>query len=295
MSEPAGHLEIVSVSGLATVQDAGRPGFMDQGVPPGGALCTERLARANRAVGNAWGAAAIEAFGPLVVAARGGPLTLFAEASVTRIKADEEVRIDRPAGERIVFVAVAGGFDVPVRLGGRGTLLVAGLGGLDGRALRRGDRLPVGAADRLAKAELLPEPRHEGSIRVIAGPDPFSAVALEVLQRATFFVSTSSDRVGMRLDGPPIPRMGRDLGRSLPMVRGAIQVPASGAPIVLGPDHPTTGGYPVIATVIRADLGRIEGKPARAEVRFSVVTLEQAREASRATSGLYFGRPPGAG
>ncbi|AKU92754.1 biotin-dependent carboxyltransferase family protein [Vulgatibacter incomptus] len=289
MSEQAGHLEIVSVSGLATVQDAGRLGFMDQGVPPGGALCTERLARANRAVGNAPGAAVIEAFGPLVVTARGGPLTLFANGSVVRMKADEEVRLGKPPGERIIHVAVAGGFDVPVHLGGRGTLLVARLGGLDGRALRRGDRLPIGAADRLAKAEVLPEPPHEGSIRVIVGPDHFSAEALEVLQRATFLVSPSSDRVGMRLDGPPIPRTGGDEGRSLPMVRGAIQVPASGAPIVLGPDHPTTGGYPVIATVIRADLGRIEGRPARTEVRFSVVTLEQSREAYRATSRLYFG------
>jgi biotin-dependent carboxylase-like uncharacterized protein len=188
-----------------------------------------------------------------------------------------EVATVRAAGARVRYLAVRGGIDVPLVLGGRGTLLVAGIGGHEGRALRAGDVLRAGAPQASpGESPAPPDPvvgdgaRGERPIRVVPGPDldRFAAGALEVLLGSTFAISPRSDRTGVRLCGPAIERADDDAAVSAPMVLGAIQVPASGEPIVLGPDHPTTGGYPVIATVIRSDVGRLMDGPPGATVRF---------------------------
>jgi allophanate hydrolase subunit 2 len=105
----------------------------------------------------------------------------------------------------------------------------------------------------------------------VVGPDDarFSPEALHVLLGEPFSLSPSSDRTGSRLVGPPLPRLDADDLASAPMVAGAIEVPASGDPIVLGPDHPTTGGYPVLAVIVRADLGRFHARPVGATIRFT--------------------------
>jgi allophanate hydrolase subunit 2 len=107
-------------------------------------------------------------------------------------------------------------------------------------------------------------------VRVVPGPDldRFAAGALDVLLGSAYAVSPRSDRVGVRLAGPRLSRADDDAGVSAPMVRGAIQVPAGGEPIVLGPDHPTTGGYPVLATVVLADVGAVMARPVGAPLRF---------------------------
>jgi allophanate hydrolase subunit 2 len=117
-----------------------------------------------------------------------------------------------------------------------------------------------------------PAPERGTAIRVVKGPDlhRFDASALDLLLTSEFEVSTRSDRVGTRLVGPPLPRTDDDTGFSAPMVRGAIQVPLSGEAIVLGPDHPTTGGYPVLATVVRADFGALMARRAADRVRFAL-------------------------
>ena len=102
-----------------------------------------------------------------------------------------------------------------------------------------------------------------------------------MLVSGDFTVSPTSDRVGMRLRGPPLPQADTGSGLSGPMVRGAIQVPASGEPIVLGPDHPTLGGYPVLAVVIRADWGALASRRPGEAVRFVAVSVDEAREAWR--------------
>ena len=287
-------LEVTRMEGLATVQDAGRPGHMHAGVPHGGALVPELLACANTAAGNPPGAAALEVFGRITVRAADGDLTLATEDGAVRALArDAELDVPPSAVFRVRYLAIRGGVDVPLALGGRGTLLVARLGGHEGRALRRGDRLAVGGVvESGQKASVLDASWLHAPVRVVLGPDQgrFEAAAVDALLSGTFAVLPSSDRVGTRLDGPRLarpdgtsaasPRRGQRLdddGVSAPMAPGAIEVPASGPPIVLGPDHPTTGGYPVLAVVARADLGRFAARRVGERVRFVAVSVEESR------------------
>ncbi|HLK35851.1 MAG TPA: biotin-dependent carboxyltransferase family protein [Polyangiaceae bacterium] len=261
---------MVALAGVATVQDAGRPGLMHQGVPEGGALVVELLGAANAAARNALGEAALEVFGSLTVAARGAPCLVANDDGQACVLADGETWSVTCARARVRYLAVRGGVDAPRVLGGRGTLLVAGLGGHEGRPLRKGDRLRVGSSEE-REATAPPPPDVVAPIRVLPGPDTerFAPPAVETLLGTPFFVSERSDRVGVRLRGQALGRVGDDSGVSSPMVRGAIQVPVSGEPIVLGPDHPTIGGYPVIATVALAHLGALFARPVGGLVRFS--------------------------
>jgi biotin-dependent carboxylase-like uncharacterized protein len=226
------------------------------------------MARANSAAHNAPFEAAIEVQGAVTIAARTTVL-VATDDGVTRVLANGDVWTIACERSGVRYAAVRGGVDVPIVLGGRGTLLVASLGGHEGRPLRGGDLLRGGGAHEVRGA--VPVARSlDRAIRVVPGPDldRFAANAIHVLLGSAFLVSSRSNRVGVRLEGPPLPRADDDSATSAPMVRGAIQVPASGQPIVLGPDHPTTGGYPVIATVVRADLGALGARAAGAIVRF---------------------------
>ncbi|HZI11883.1 MAG TPA: allophanate hydrolase subunit 2 family protein [Myxococcus sp.] len=277
----AGWLDITSVAGPVTVQDGGRPGQMHHGVPPGGPLVPELLAVANRAVGNPWGAAALETFGRLELRARGRPVRVAVDGHAVTVAEGASLQVPAPESTSARYVAVEGGLAVPEVLGGRGTLLVARLGGHEGRALRSGDALPLGEGGGTPEAvELGDALAPEAPIRVTLGPDleRFEEATRASLLSAAFTVSPSSDRVGMRLRGAVLSHSDAGTGTSRPMVRGAIQVPPSGEPIVLGPDHPTTGGYPLIAVVIRADWGRLCARRPGAAVRFQEVSTDEARE-----------------
>jgi biotin-dependent carboxylase-like uncharacterized protein len=263
-------IEVVAVSGLATVQDAGRPGRMHEGIPPGGALVPEWLAAANAAVRNAPGEAGLEVFGTLTLRAQAAVLVAGNGAERRSLQPGDAWSI-ATSGARVRYVGVRGGIDAPHVLGGRGTLLAAGFGGHEGRPLRRGDTLPVGSAPPADP----PPPRPfdpEAAVRVMPGPDleRFAPEALDVLLSSPFEVAPQSDRVGVRLRGPALPRIDDDAALSTPMVRGAIQVPRAGEAIVLGPDHPTTGGYPVLATIVVADVGALLARPIGATIRFSL-------------------------
>ena len=272
-------IRVVTVIGLATVQDAGRPGRMHEGIPPGGALVPERLAIANAAAHNDPEEAGVEVFGTITFAAV-QPVFVAADGSGGRWLAAGEAWSVATAGARVRYVAVRGGVDVPVVLGGRGTLLAGGFGGHEGRPLRRGDTLRAGEAPAVGlRVVAAGEGSLGDAIRIVPGPDieRFAPEALGILLGSPFAIAPESDRVGVRLRGPTLPRAGHDSGLSAPMVRGAVQVPPAGEPIVLGPDHPTTGGYPVLATVTRADVGALLARPVGATVRFSL-----ARHASGA-------------
>ena len=263
-------IRVVSVTGFATVQDGGRPGRMHEGIPPGGALVLDLLASANAAARNPWGEPGLEVFGAITLAAV-EPVFVAADGDRGRwLRAGESWSV-ATAGARVRYVAVRGGLDVAPVLGGRGTLVAGGFGGHEGRPLRRGDALRVGGAAPHDGPG--PDPLDlSAAIRVVPGPDlqRFAPDALGALAACPFEVAAQSDRVGVRLHGVALHRTGDDAALSAPMVRGAIQVPFAGNPIVLGPDHPTTGGYPVLATVTLADIGALMARPLGATVRFSL-------------------------
>lgn len=256
-------LAVVRAVGLVTVQDTGRPGRMHEAIPPGGALVRELLAAANHRARNAGGAPAIEVLGQLVVRAE-TDLLVATDARVHALRAGDELTVES-GRRRVTYLAVRGGVDAPLVLGGRGALLCAGLGA----PLRAGHRIAAAHAAEVASPG--GEPLVDaGVITVIAGPDAdaFAPGALDVLASAPYRVSPTSDRVGTRLDGPMIPRRADRADVSRPMVLGAIEIPGDGKPIVLGPEHPTTGGYPILAVVAHADLGRLFAIRLGGEVRF---------------------------
>jgi allophanate hydrolase subunit 2 len=257
-------LFVVRTVGLVTVQDLGRPGHMHEGLAAGGALVPELLRAANRRVQNPDSAAAIEVVGVLTLRATANMRVATDVMPPRDLRSGEELTVlsDR---RRVVYLAVRGGVDAPVLIGSRSVQPSAGLG----EVLRAGARMATGDAAVVVRA--LDRFIEGDRIRVVPGPDldAFEAVALEVLTSATWSISVASDRVGTRLDGPSIPRTGRtEVTR--PMVRGAIEVPRDGQPIVLGPEHPTTGGYPVIGVIASVDAGQFFAVPAAGTVRFVV-------------------------
>jgi antagonist of KipI len=165
---------------------------------------------------------------------------------------------ERRAGAR-AYLAVDGGFAVPTVLGSRATHLVARMGGIEGRALRSGDVLPLGRRRSVRPRASPPGmdlPVGGARLRVLPGPDDawFDEAAIERLVTGRFVISAASNRMGFRLDGPPLAWQSSVEFISDAATMGHIQVPPSGDPILLMADRATAGGYPKIATVISADL-----------------------------------------
>ncbi|MDF2691811.1 MAG: Allophanate hydrolase 2 subunit 1, partial [Labilithrix sp.] len=255
------YLEVTRAAGMAVFVDGGRPGRMHEGIPPGGPLVRSHLARVNALLGNAPGACGVEVVGTLEVTARGGAVEVADDVGGALTLSEGDRLVVATAGRaRVRYLAIAGGIEAPVILGGRGTLLAAGIGGL----LRRGERLVPGTdAPRLPRTEIEPAPT-EGPIAITAGPDA-SQLDLERLASTELRVSSASDRTGTRLEGS-LPLTTQATARSTPMVVGAIELTPSGL-IVLGPDHPTTGGYPVVGIVRTASLDRLFARPIGGSVR----------------------------
>jgi antagonist of KipI len=260
---------------LTTVQDLGRWGHQDLGIPVAGPMDLYSHRYANALVGNDEDAAALEVtlIGPeLAAAAAVACAVTGARFAVTVDGAPVplDAPFDVPAGSRIRFgartrgaraaLAVRGGFALPPVYGSRATSLISRIGPFGGRALRAGDELPVGrapASPGAARAGAgLTIPDGGAVLRVIEGPHAwmFDASALLVLYSSRFVVTPESNRMGYRLGGPSLRHAGEAdiLSDATPI--GSLQVPASGQPILLMADRQTTGGYPKIATVITADL-----------------------------------------
>ena len=298
-------LKVVAPGLHTTVQDLGRHGYQAIGVPVSGALDGSSLRLANALVGNPPGTPALEVLmsGPtfevaadtvrVALAGVGASLAIGAERA--RIGAGQSVTLPRGAVVEVVagqsasgYLAVEGGVAVPRVLGSASTYVRAAIGGLDGRALRRGDLVPLAMARASERAELrlpLPlTPTGDQPIRVVLGPQQeyFTEEAVAAFLVAEFRISQSADRMGMRLDGPFLQhRRGWDIVSDA-TTTGAIQVPGSGQPILLLADHQTTGGYPKIATVISADLPVVGRRRPGDRLRFAAVTVEVAEELCRA-------------
>lgn len=261
-------IELVEVRGLALVQDGGRVGGLRQAVPRGGALDLEALAVANAAVGNIASAAAIERYGALAIRALADVVLSDEHGALTVLEAGAVARFDWDGARRVGYVAIDGGIDVPPFLGGLGTVVSLGRGGHQGRFLRRGDVLSLGApADRGSHRAASPE---DGPIRVVSGPDldRLTGDALGTLFSTAWRLDPRSDRTGTRLAGPTLAHREDARAITTPMLEGAIECPPGRPPIVLGPEHPTTGGYPVVAVIATRDLSRFHRIPLGREVRF---------------------------
>jgi biotin-dependent carboxylase-like uncharacterized protein len=276
-------IEVVAPGPLTTVQDGGRPGYAHLGVPRSGAFDQAALRLANRLVGNPEDAAALEVtLGGLqlrfdtaaTVALAGAQCAGLAWGEPVSIAAGAHVRLAAPARGLRSYLAIRGGVDVPAQLGSRSTDVLSGLGP---PPLRAGDVLRVGAlaGGPVPGIGAPPAPRPE-VLRVLAGPrdDWFEAGALETLTRSAWTVRSESDRIGIRLDGPQLRRSRSSELPSEPTRPGAIQVPADARPIVFGPDAPVTGGYPVLAVVLRSDLDAAGQLRPGDTVRFTVASVE---------------------
>ncbi|MDH5541226.1 MAG: biotin-dependent carboxyltransferase family protein [Rhizobacter sp.] len=298
----APQLEVVAPGAYASLQDLGRRGYRRVGVPWAGVLDSRLMRIANALVGNAEGAPVIECFdGGLQLAARGGALrlavagdavlefesagerrTLAAWRSLTLADGDV-LRVRRLERGRIAVIAVEG-MTLPSVLGSASTYARAAIGGVDGRALAAGMRLPALAPSGRLDQMLPDAPRTtDGPIRVVAGPqaDHFADTAMAALVEADYRVTTDADRMGVRLEGPALAHLGAPEIVSDATVPGSIQVPGNGQPIVLLADAQTAGGYPKIATVIGADLARLAASRPGQVVRFALVDAGEGERIAR--------------
>ncbi|MGV9415241.1 5-oxoprolinase subunit C family protein [Nocardia sp. NPDC003693] len=279
-------LRVEKVGPLATVQDLGRPGWFDSGVGVAGAADRGSLRLANRLVGNPEGAAGIEvllgglellAERHLTVAVTGAaaPATVdgcpVGAASVLRLEEGQRLRLGWATAGLRSYVAVRGGLAVDAVLGSRSRDTLSGLGP---DPLRAGDALPIGAPPRefpiVDVAPVAPPPAGRVTVRAIPGPraDWFADPA--ALFRGDWSIASETDRIGARLDRRTGPALERAQSGELPtegMALGSVQVPPSGQPVVFLADHPITGGYPVIAVVLAADVDAVAqarpGQPLR--------------------------------
>ncbi len=269
----ARELVVRAVGGPCLVQDAGRPGHAAIGVGPSGAADRASYALANRLVGNEPGSAAVEmVLGGLEVETRchvtvcvtGAPVPLDVDGrpepsgAVLTLRPGERLRCGTPSSGLRSYLAVRGGIDAPSVLGSRSRDTLAVLGPAP---LAPGDLLPIGDADTGGiVVDAVPPAVFAGSpsLRVVRGPRADWVRDADRLVEQVWRVGAASDRVGLRLEGDPLtPAPGRGELPSEGALRGAIQVPPDGGPVVFGPDHPVTGGYPVIGVVVDADADRL--------------------------------------
>jgi allophanate hydrolase subunit 2 len=243
---------------------------MHEGVPWSGPMVPELFVRANRAVHNADDAVAIEVHGSLEIRAISAIEVGDERGQVTRVSAGDRFVLASDPTLRVRYLALRGGVNAPLALGSRTTLHGVMGGAARGDALSKNTELVAG--DSKGDVSTIEWPLHDGPIVLVPGPDADLFVnGIEALARHDYDIHPTSNRAGTRLRGPSlVVRTLNDARPSMPMVLGAIQVPPNGMPIVLGPDHPTTGGYPVAAVIAREDIGRFHATPIGARVRFAL-------------------------
>ncbi|HEY9152346.1 MAG TPA: biotin-dependent carboxyltransferase family protein [Anaerolineales bacterium] len=301
-------LEVIEASSFATVQDLGRSGWQRFGVPFSGAMDAFAFQAANLLVGNSLNTATVEIGGgeielqanqDCVIAAAGAGYSLsvykwgFPLWDSCFVRAGWTIRLKKNGFGMWAYLAVAGGFDVAPILDSRSTYLRGHFGGREGRLLQSGDPLNIGTpqfslADLSARTwmeDARPAYNESPTIEIILGPqaENFDSKSIETFLSSSYRVSATSDRMGYRLEGGTLTHLhSRDL-ISEGMIVGSIQVPADGQPIVMMADCATTGGYPKIASVIRADLPLLaQCTPGKDSVRFRETSVEAAQEKYRA-------------
>jgi antagonist of KipI len=299
-------LTVVEASGLATVQDVGRKGWRRFGVPASGPMDAFAFRAANQLVGNPVNCAAIEiglgdvvfqAMQDCVIAVTGAGYTLsifaweFPLWSSFYVRAGWQIRFTKTDSGMWAYLAVIGGFQNQPILDSHSTNLRAHFGGFDGRALQAGDILravPLYLSHefipRTISEDICPSYDDHPTLNVILGPQirNFTKEAIDTFLSSEYEVTSSSDRMGYRLDGPVLNLRNKKELISEGMTFGSIQVPASGQPIVMMADCPTTGGYSKIGTVISADLPLLaQCVPGKSKIRFQKTTVARAQKRHR--------------
>jgi biotin-dependent carboxylase-like uncharacterized protein len=293
-------LRVIDPGVAATLQDCGREGYQRFGVPVSGALDSVSLAIANILAGNAPQEAALEVLASglsmlvcadsiaLAAAGMAGPFALEMTQGVLRIpplqsviaRRGDIIRFPPPKGGAVFYVAAAGGFGVPSVFGSASTYRRAALGGFEGRALRAGDELPLRPGSAPAREAFSLDVRLSVPhvLRVMRGPNAgsFAPCAFETLLASAYTIAPASDRMGLRMQGPPLERAIEGEAPSQGTTAGGLQVPSDGQPILLLADRQTTGGYPRIATVIGADIAAAGRLAAGMSVRFQEVGRDEA-------------------
>jgi antagonist of KipI len=310
-------IQVLEPGLFTTVQDLGREGFGPLGVSPSGAADALSLRVGNRLVGNAEGTGGLEmtlvggAFvfrdgapdgtseGTIVALAGsdfaatldGAPVEAWAAFAV---RPGQTLRVGATRSGARAYLCVRGGISVKLFLGSASTHILSGLGGFEGRALRKGDVLQIGDSPaRFQRRTLLERAKQilaaKKVLRVTPGPqrDSFGKAAQKLFEADMYRVTEESNRMGLRLAGTAIPApVGGALAGANEMISegvalGAVQVPESGMPIILFVEQQTTGGYPKIANVISADFHSLGQLRPRDEIRFEMVTWETARSLFR--------------
>ena len=297
-------IEVLKPGFFTTIQDLGRWGYQSYGVGIAGALDPFALSASNLLVGNPEGAAGLE------ITLQGLSLKFHRESAVAISGADLDPRVDglsvptwtcvlAPSGSTLSFkgrnsgvrayLAVSGGIDVPQVMGSRSTYLLGKFGGLEGRALKAQDFLPVAPqpvnfrewVGRSFPEEMRPLYHKNPTLRVVLGPfdDFFSEESKKAFLSTPYTITAQSDRMGYRLQGAQITRQKKEELITCGLAFGTIQVPPNGQPILLLVDRQTIGGYPIMATMIHADLPLVAQSAPEDALRFSAVSPDIGREA----------------
>ena len=304
-------LEIIDAGLMTTIQDKGRYGYQAAGIPVSGALDFEHLQIANQLVGNDLDQAGFEIRlqGP-VITVQADQVTIALTGTQTPIElispikgqvaAYRSVKLERGQSFRIgtitdsavCYLAIKGGIDIPLVFDSHSTCMAAGLGGYQGRRLLKGDTISL--MDGMPQNNpLLALPQNhidalslnssDRKIRVILGPqsDYFSADAIDIFLQNSYRISQETNRMGARLEGQTLDHLNGFNIASDGIVKGAIQVPGNGLPIILLADCQTTGGYPKIATVISTDLCKIGRMMPGTDFQFDSVSITEAEAIAR--------------
>jgi antagonist of KipI len=298
--------EVMNPGFLTTVQDLGRYGFSQVGVPPSGALDPYSLRVGNLLVGNGEREAGLEttimgltlkAKRELVIAITGGDLTPTLNGeSLEMWRSHLLIEGDTLAFGRVrkgcrAYLAVGGGIAVPIIMGSKSTFLPGRFGGLEGRALEGGDILHAAdipfSLDKIGlrfPVDWIPAFEKEATLRAIPGPQDhhFTELGFQTFRSSSYQVTAKSDRMGIRLEGPKLERR-PDVGESIiseSLIPGAIQVPGDGKPIIIL-NELVTGGYTKIATLISPDLPKVAQLKPGDRVRFELISIGEAHHLLR--------------
>ncbi len=287
-----GKLKVLSVGALSTIQDEGRFGYRQFGIPQSGAMDISAMQNANHLVSNnpewpvietAIQGMKLEAIDETIISVTGAVVTLKINEHQVPMNASHQLQqgdiltISKPMGGVYFYLGIGGQLRANKDFGSYSTYIMAGFGGMEGRALKKGDILETQGGKPFKKHVIKQgtKPSMTETIRIMKGPE--WKLLKDLPERTIFQVDPSSNRMGIRLIGDPLGIDGKEILSSA-VIPGTIQLPPNGIPIVLMNDCQTTGGYPRIGKVVNEDMGRLSQLNPMHKLRLKIIPLEEALE-----------------